>query len=101
MPESVVRGYSLLDWWTGKLWHPKYGGGTGDEIGDALNEWLKYKSESRFPYRAGMEENLPGSSTEEHVFGFLQVAKEYTNKRVAVVVCGANISLEKLNGVIQ
>jgi threonine dehydratase len=33
--------------------------------------------------------------------GFLQVAQEYANKRVAIVVCGANISLEKLNGVIK
>jgi len=33
--------------------------------------------------------------------GFLQVAKEYSAKRVAIVICGANISLEKLAGVIR
>ncbi len=33
--------------------------------------------------------------------GFLQVAENYANKRVAIVICGANISLEKLNGVIR
>jgi threonine dehydratase len=33
--------------------------------------------------------------------GFLQVAKDYKDKRVAIIVCGANISLEKLSGVIK
>ena len=35
------------------------------------------------------------------IAGFLQVAQEYKDKRVAIVICGVNISLEKLSGVIQ
>ena len=33
--------------------------------------------------------------------GFQQVAEDYAGKRVAIIICGANISLEKLSGVIQ
>lgn len=35
------------------------------------------------------------------VAGFQQVAKQYTGKRVAIVVCGANISLEMLQSVMS
>lgn len=35
------------------------------------------------------------------VAGFLQVASEYAGKRVAIVICGANIGIEKLRGVLS
>ena len=35
------------------------------------------------------------------VAGYLQVAESYQGKRVAIVLCGANIGLEKLKGVLR